>query len=286
MTSIITHRGLDPERPNYFFESSKEAFLDQLERGYGLEFDPQMTANGEIIVLHDSSLKRISKGKDERFVKDITVEELLALNLNGCRLMTLRELISTIQTKSDKNSISAMHLKHNFQGNLKNLDLLLCELEMIDPEKYIIFDVTLKTAKYLKKKNPSLHLAPSVSHPYDIKRYNMATGGTLFTVEQVLANKDLFDWVWLDEWDLSDKNGKTKKLYTKEVFDIFRESKIKIALVTPELHGTSPGLLGGEAHPDAQNKETLHKRFMEITALHPDAMCSDYPDVLKKIIKM
>ena len=37
MTQIITHRGLDISRENYFAESSVEAFTDQSERGYGLE---------------------------------------------------------------------------------------------------------------------------------------------------------------------------------------------------------------------------------------------------------
>ena len=32
---IITHRGLEPSRSNYFSESSLEAFKDQLSRGFG-----------------------------------------------------------------------------------------------------------------------------------------------------------------------------------------------------------------------------------------------------------
>ena len=57
----------------------------------------------------------------------------------------------------------------------------------------------------------------------------------------------------------------------------------KIALVTPELHGTSPGLYGGESHKDAKDKETLFKRIKEILSLKPDAVCTDYPEEVRII---
>lgn len=44
---IITHRGLEPDRPGFFSESSFEAFADQLARGFGgIEFDPNFTSDG------------------------------------------------------------------------------------------------------------------------------------------------------------------------------------------------------------------------------------------------
>ena len=59
----------------------------------------------------------------------------------------------------------------------------------------------------------------------------------------------------------------------------------KIALVTPELHGTSPHLLAGEAHPDAPkgDTETLFKRIKEIIDLKPNAICTDYPEEVSKL---
>lgn len=286
ITHIIAHRGLDRAKKNYPFESSKEAFLDQLSRGYGLEFDLQITADDEIIVFHDSDLKRISCESNGRLIKNVTKKELLELDLNGCHLMTFYEILSAIQEKSAPSSLSAIHLKSKFQTEKRNLYTLLRELERIDSEKFIIFDITIETAQFLKNKNSSLHLAPSVSHPYDIKRYNRVVGGTLLTIQEALSRKDLFDWVWLDEWDLLDENKKKKKLYTKEVFDTFQKLGIKVALVTPELHTTSPGLLGGEAHPDAQNQKILIARFAEILSLKPDALCTDYPDEIASIINL
>ena len=51
--------------------------------------------------------------------------------------------------------------------------------------------------------------------------------------------------------------------------------------MTPELHGTSPGLLGGESHKHAANTEVLFERMREILSLEPDAICTDYPEEVK-----
>lgn len=129
-------------------------------------------------------------------------------------------------------------------------------------------------------------MAPSVSHPFDIKRYNQAVSDTLISVEEAIKYKKegLYDWVWLDEWDRTDEDGGNKTLYNQEVFERLKSVGYKIALVTPELHGTSPRLLGGEAHPDAATKEKLFARIKEILSLSPDALCADYPEEALNLI--
>ena len=282
-TIVITHRGLKPTVPNYPGESSIEAFRDQIEEGFGLEFDPQFTADGGIVIIHDATLKRITKDADLRNVKDVSTAELLAMEFDGCHLTTFAKLLDWIADEGNSKAIHAIHLKHGVQQPAK-LDSVLKHLEKANPENFILFDVSLETARYIKAKNPELMLAPSVAHPYDIARYNDAVGGTLLSVEEVLANKELFDWVWLDEWDLADKDGGTKTFYNEEVFTIFKNAGLKIALVTPELHGTSPGLLGGEAHPEAKPYDVLMKRITKILALQPDALCTDHPDAVREMI--
>ena len=258
ITKVTTHRGLDPDRAPYFPESSFEAFRDQLERGYGLEFDIQFSTKGEMIVSHD-------------------------INLNQVHLTTLPKLLELIEKKSSNNSLSALHLKSGSQTPEK-IDQILLALEKINPNKFIIFDVNLESAKYIKNKNHKIQIAGSVSHPHDILRYNKAVGGTLLTLDELVKNKNLFSWAWLDEWDRTNKDEKIKSLYNKETFDKLRKEKIKIALVTPELHTTSPGLLGGESHQDARSRETLNKRLVEIVKLKPDAICTDYPDHVSQLI--
>ena len=198
-------------------------------------------------------------------------------------LTTIPHLLYLIKTQSASDSLSALHLKHMHQTP-NCMNILLETLQTIDPKKLIIFDVKVDAAKYLYSHNKQLQIAASVAHPYDIKRYNNAVGGTLMTIEDLIANKNIFTWAWLDEWDLTDKDNGIKSLYNKETFNRLRDQQIKIALVTPELHATSPGLVGNEAHQDAQNQERLSARFTRIINLQPDAICTDHPDYIYSLI--
>lgn len=283
-TNIITHRGLEPSKKDFYVESAKQAFESHLSRGFGIEFDINFTKDNKIIIFHDSGLERITKGGNKSFFSEMNSAEISKLRLgNGDRLCFLGELLEIIARGAEQ--ISALHLKGKFQEE-KYLDILLSYLadnkKMLS--KIFVFDVKVETAKYLKNKLLELKLAPSVAHPYDIKRYNEAVNGTLLDTEEAIANKDLFSWVWLDEWDSADENGKTKKFYTPETFEVLKKNGLKIALVTPELHGTSPGLLGGEVHPGAK-KDRLFNLIEEIISLEPDALCTDYPEEIKKIIE-
>ena len=149
----------------------------------------------------------------------------------------------------------------------------------------MVFDVKPKTAKILKGKFPSLRLAPSVAHPHDIARYNNSVGNTLITIEEALALADegIINGVWGDEWDLQGENGGTKQLYTPEFFKQLHKAGLFVALVTPELHGTSPGLYGGESHPDAKDLKTLFERIKQIKEAGADYLCTDYPEEVSHI---
>lgn len=281
-TKVLTHRGLDPSRPGYFTESSREAFTDQLARGFGLEFDLRLTSDGGLVVIHDGNLSRLSKGADARDVRDISLAELLAMEFDGCHLIDFSSLLALLYDRQSPDTISAIHLKHGAQDP-QTLDTILAALEHADPARFIMFDATIETAGHLKEVNPMLHLAPSVAHPYDIARYNAATGGTLYTLEEIMPYRSIFDWVWLDEWDLTDADGGTKSLYNEATFNAARNAGFSIGLVTPELHASSPGLLGGEAHPDARDAETLTAAMKRILSLSPDLVCTDHPDLARSL---
>lgn len=280
---ILTHRGLEPSKNNYFAESSYEAFLDQSNRGFGLEFDVNFTKDDKIIIFHDTGLERITQGQDKRLFVDMTSEEIESLKLNGNKICHLDELLEII--RNSETETNALHLKGKFQEK-KYLDILLKSLKQNKGvlQKIIIFDVKTDTAEYLKSKLPQITLAPSVAHQYDIKRYSDATSGTLISINEVIKNRDLFEWVWLDEWDLTNKNNLTKTLYNEDNFNTLRKYGFKIALVAPELHATSPNLLGGEAHQSANNIRTLKTRIKKLIKLKPDAICTDYPDMVKEFI--
>ena len=72
------HRGLhDSEKP----ENSMAAFRAALEHGYGIEFDIHLIKDGNLAVLHDRSLLRITGVEGN--VTDLTTEELSNYHLCG-----------------------------------------------------------------------------------------------------------------------------------------------------------------------------------------------------------
>lgn len=284
MTDILTHRGLDPSQKDYFLESSYEAFVDQITRGFGLEFDVQFTRDHGIIISHDADLKRISGGRDTRNISDVTTQEIADLAFNHCHLATLAQLFGAIREHGGDTHYG-IHLKYRWQSETY-LALLLKELETVgfDAQRFFIFDVMPEAARFLKKYNPHLKLAPSVAHAFDIERYNQFVH-TLISVKEALANRKLFDWAWLDEWDRTGPDDMDKTLYTQEIIDTMRNAGLHTAIVSPELHATSPVLAGGEAHPDARDLTVLEKRLREIVSYRPDVICTDYPDNVHALVQ-
>lgn len=283
---VLTHRGLEPSKRGFFEESTLEAFSDHLDRGFGVEFDVAFLTDG-ILVTHDTTLRRASGGKAPRPVAGLTANDVARINgfrTNG-RLGLLDELLRLIS--GSPCALSALHLKGAFQQRAANgypfVDRLLETLARF-PElssRLLVFDVLPAVAAHMKHRNPEIQLAPSVAHPYDIARYGAAVGRTLITMDEAIARADLYSWVWLDEWDRTDSDGGDKQLYRADVFATLRAAGLRIAVVSPELHATSPGLLGGEAHPDGRGLDRLLERLKSIISLSPDAICTDYPEEVR-----
>lgn len=81
------HRGLhDGALP----ENSMAAFRAALEHGYGIELDLHLLADGELAVIHDSALKRVTGA-------DGVVEDLTADRLGDYRLCGTGETIPTFR---------------------------------------------------------------------------------------------------------------------------------------------------------------------------------------------
>lgn len=283
---IITHRGLNPDQSNFPAESSIQAFEQFLVSGWGLEFDVQFTADNKMIAVHDSSLRRITEGKDERKIREVSAIEIMDLRFpDGSSLATVPNLLEMIVKKQASEALSALHLKWFWQTP-KYIDVVLRAIKEsgVKPNQLIIFDIKIDTARYIHEKMPELRLSASVSHPYDIKRYNYAVGGTLISLNDLLANRKIFWGAWLDEWDRIDEAGGDKTLYSTETFEVLRSNGFDVNLVTPELHATSPSLSGGEAHQDGIDRGRLLKRFHEIIALRPDGICTDHPALLQGLV--
>ena len=76
-TKVWAHRGASGYAP----ENTLDAFRKAVEMGAdGIELDVQMTKDGELVVIHDETIDRVSNGKG--WVKDYTYEELKKFNFN------------------------------------------------------------------------------------------------------------------------------------------------------------------------------------------------------------
>ncbi len=72
------HRGLHGEG---VAENSMTAFRLAVEGGYGIELDVRLSADDEVVIMHDPTLKRVAG--DERAVRQVTAQELDHMSLGG-----------------------------------------------------------------------------------------------------------------------------------------------------------------------------------------------------------
>ena len=280
MTKVLTHRGLEPQNPDFYFESSFEAFSSHLERGYGLEFDVANLKDG-IGIIHDYDLNRLTKGKDARLLSELTQKDFQTLPLSKGRTCLAEELFSLIIEKGQ--SSSALHLKGRYQQDEKFLQKLISLLKNFPKleKKIFIFDTTIKTAKLLKQALPNIELGISLVHAYDQKRFNQFTYNTLYTLKEMQTVPDLYQWCVLDEWDLNDENNQKKTILTH---DFILQTQKKTMVISPELHFSSPSLYANEAHPSGGDKDQLESLWKQLKHWKVDLICTDFPDEVKKLL--
>lgn len=99
MTKVFAHRGASGYAP----ENTLEAFALAGEQGaQGIELDVQLTKDGEVVVIHDETIDRVSTGKGA--VRDYTLEELRRFSFHnhkkeyeGVQIPTLREVLKQVK---------------------------------------------------------------------------------------------------------------------------------------------------------------------------------------------
>jgi glycerophosphoryl diester phosphodiesterase len=75
---IVAHRGASAERP----ENTLSAFETAIDVGApAIEFDVRMTADGQAVVIHDSSVDRTTDGSGD--VRSMTLDDVRALRIGG-----------------------------------------------------------------------------------------------------------------------------------------------------------------------------------------------------------
>lgn len=95
---IIAHRGVHNNK-NKIPENSLKAFSLAIEKGYGIEFDIEITKDDKLVIHHDDNLKRMT-GVDKN-TEDLTLTEIKELNLldTNEKIPTFREFLDLVDGK-------------------------------------------------------------------------------------------------------------------------------------------------------------------------------------------
>ena len=119
---MLGHRGARHAAP----ENTLAAFeLSRQEGADGIELDVRLDGSGQVIVLHDPLLSRVTRGADTRHAEDISSRELSRLDVgNGERVPTLAEVLSWARQHGQKVNIE---LKHDVRRTV----LLLHQVERV-----------------------------------------------------------------------------------------------------------------------------------------------------------
>ncbi len=88
---LLGHRG----SPRRFTENTLSSFEAALAEGAdGFELDVRLSRDGQLVVFHDPTLERLTQGRDQRSISDVTCNELEGIALvGGARIPTLLEVL-------------------------------------------------------------------------------------------------------------------------------------------------------------------------------------------------
>ena len=150
MRRVLTdyaHRGLF-DNAEGVPENSLSAFKYAVDRGYGIELDLQLTADGKAVVFHDYTLKRMC-GEDVR-LSSLTLDELKKYRLlgTGCAIPTFEEVLSLVDGR--------VPLLVELKGESGNDELCSAVADLLDgyDGAYSVESFNPLLLRWFKKKRP------------------------------------------------------------------------------------------------------------------------------------
>lgn len=216
------HRGL---HSNGIPENSMAAFRAALDRGYGIELDLHLLKDGNLAVIHDSSLKRTT-GAEGR-IEDLNTEDLKNYHLEGTEetIPIFRDLLELYAGKAPL----IVELKP-VDGNHARLAETACRMLEDYPGAYCIESFDPRCVLWLKKNRPQIirgQLAEnfyrsdsSLSSPIKfILTYSLSHFFTMpdFTAYKFADRRNLSTWICRRLYGVQ---GVSWTLRTKEEYDI------------------------------------------------------------------
>lgn len=169
------HRGLHNDaRP----ENTMSAFRAALENGYGIELDVHLMKDGNLAVIHDSSLKRTA-GADVK-IEDLALEDLEEYRLLGSGewIPLFREVLDLYQGKAPL--IVELKVSGNNHGALCQA---VCEMLDGYPGPYCIESFDPRCLIWLRKNRPQI-IRGQLSEDYFRSKSNLP-----WVLKFILANQ-------------------------------------------------------------------------------------------------
>ena len=141
------HRGL---HGNGVPENSMLAFRKALEGGYGIEFDVHLMKDGNLAIIHESSLKRTA-GADV-LIEDLTVEDLEYYRLEGTdeKIPLFSELLDLYAGKAP------LIIELKAHGNHTELSKAVCDAMEGYKGVYCMESFDPRVVQWLRKNRPEI----------------------------------------------------------------------------------------------------------------------------------
>lgn len=119
---VLGHRGARHAAP----ENTLEAFeLARREGADGVELDARLDGNGEVIVLHDATLTRVTRGGERRHAEAISSAEMARLDVgSGARVPLLSDVLEWARGHEQRLNIE-------LKSDVRNRALLLRQVERV-----------------------------------------------------------------------------------------------------------------------------------------------------------
>ena len=150
MPQLVAHRGLQAYAP----ENTVPAFRAALAVGLGIELDVLLTADHEVVIMHDNTVDRTTDGYGK--VADLTLAQIKALDAGvkfhpafaGTRVPLLKEVLDLARTESLHPTPIAVNLKQRDPEFINRLTELIVEAGVA--ERCFLFDCPLAQAEAIK----------------------------------------------------------------------------------------------------------------------------------------
>ncbi|MEK7532794.1 MAG: glycerophosphodiester phosphodiesterase family protein [Patescibacteria group bacterium] len=199
---IFAHRGLKLEQP----ENTMEAFRAAHAAGFGIELDVRLTADGDLVCIHDLDPARVAGPSSVTDVHAATEAELQALNVAQvfwqfrpvARIPRFMDVAAQVIAKFvPMEQSAAIHVKAAEQGDTQ-LGMIVDAFQQYDLYgRAFVFDLTLESAAKVRAMDPWIQIFISVSE------YHHENAPSIYLWNELAGHENIYDGVWWDEWNIA-----------------------------------------------------------------------------------